>query len=233
MAHDITIRLKCRALFEVLDMSLSEINKQEIVGVSTLSDWKNDDREEFGGIWIKGCKVGEIEKAGEKLKQELQATSVYDEMQKKLTEYNGINKKGHLKLDGLLNVADDNAQLQVQIEADTIMLATIQADWFDAQLLKNSMLSSIMLNNKVKNTPDKVTQSEIKTSSETHKIAKESRFGKSPDTMILNVNGDYTKEELADMSLEDLEKLHHKEQQNLLEATPENEHPKKDKILPQ
>ena len=32
-------------------------------------------------------------------------------------------------------------------------------------------------------------------------VAKEARFGKSPETMILNVNGDYTKQELSEMSL--------------------------------
>ncbi len=57
MAHDITIRFKCRALFEVLDMTLSAIAEQETLGVSTLSELKNDDREEFGGIWIKVVKL--------------------------------------------------------------------------------------------------------------------------------------------------------------------------------
>jgi len=58
MAHDNSIRFRCRALFEVLNMTLSSIAEQETIGISTLSDWKNDDRDEYGGIWIKGCKAG-------------------------------------------------------------------------------------------------------------------------------------------------------------------------------
>ena len=80
------------------------------------------------------------------------------------------------------------------------------------------MLSSIVLNNQVKKDISKVRQTDIKASSEIHKLAKEARFGKSPETMILNVNGDYTKQELSEMSLEDIEKLYFKEQQELIEV---------------
>ncbi len=233
MAHDITIRFKCRALFEVLDMTLSAIAEQETLGVSTLSEWKNDDREEFGGIWIKGCKAGKVDEVSKQLREELQATSVYDEMKDKISRYQGISDDGGMETGGILSIGSDNAQLQAQAELDITMLASVQADYFDAQMFKNSMLSSIVLNNQVKKDVSKVRQSDIKASSEIHKIAKESRFGKSPDTMILNVNGDYTKEELADMSLEDIEKLYFKEQQELIEAKPQNEHPKTDKVLTQ
>ncbi len=222
MAHDITIRFKCRALFEVLNMTLSAISKQEDISLSTLSEWKNDDREEFGNIWIKGCKAGKVDQVSKQLREELQATSVYDEMKDKISHYKGISDKG-METDGILSIGSDNAQLQAQAELDIAMLASVQADYFDAQMFKNSMLSSIVLNNQVKKDVSKIRQADIKASSEIHKIAKESRFGKSPDTMILNVNGDYTKEELSDMSLEDIEKLYFKEQQDLLEIKPKTD----------
>ncbi len=216
MAHNLETRFRCRALFEVMNMTLSDISKQESVGLSTLSDWKNDDREEFGGIWLQGCKAKNVEDTAKKLREELNATSVYDEMKNKLAKYDGVTKEGKLSLDGVLDLASDNQQLQAQIEADVTMLASVQADWFDSQLFKNSMLSSIVLNNQVKKDVTKVKQSEIKASSEIHKLAKEARFGKTPDTVIFNANGEYTKEELSDLSVEEIEKLYLAEQQRLL-----------------
>lgn len=213
MAHDIGIRFKCRALFEVLDMSLSDIAKQEHVGISTLSDWKNDDREEFGGLWVKGSKTAQVDSVAKKLREELRATSVYDEMQKKLTQHYGITEQGSLEATGVLSLDNSNKALQVQAETDVAMLASVQADWFDAQMFKNSLLSSIVLNNQVKKDITKVRQVDIKASSEIHKMAKEARFGKNPDTVIFNANGHYTPEELANMSDAQLEALYLAEKQ--------------------
>lgn len=49
-------------------------------------------------------------------------------------------------------------------------------------------------------------------------MAKEARFGKSPDTVIVNANGNYSVEELNNMSLEQLEKLMREEQRKALIA---------------
>jgi len=218
MAHDPEIRFRCRALFEVMNMTLSDVAKQESVGISTLSDWKNDNREEFGGIWLQGSKSSKVALTKQKLMEELEATSVYDEMKGKLTEYYGITKKGSMTVDGILDIASSNAELQARMETDITLLASIQADYFDSQMFKNSMLSSIVLNNIVKQDITKVKQSDIKASSEIHKIAKEARFGKSPETVIFNVNGEYTAEELNDLSVEQLEQLMKKEQEKALKT---------------
>lgn len=212
MAYDKEIRFRCRALFEVMNMNLSDISKQENVAISTLSDWKNDDRDIYGGIWLQGCKAGKVEQTAKKLREELEATSVYDEMKNKLEDFYGITKKGELEADGTLSIGSDNAKLQARAESDITLLATVQADYFDAQMFKNSMLSSIVLNNQVKKDVTKIKQADIKASSEIHKLAKEARFGKNPDTVIFNANGNYSSEELAEMSIEDLEKLYHAEQ---------------------
>jgi len=217
MAHNVEIRMRCRALFEVMNMNLSEIAEQESVGISTLSDWKNDDREEYGGIWLKGCKAKEVELTAQKLREELQATSVYDEMKSRLSKYRGVTKNGEIEIAGTLDLASSNAELQARVEADMMLLASVQADYFDAQLFKNSMLSSIVLSNQVKNDITKVKQADIKSSSEIHKMAKEARFGKSPETFIFNNNGDYTVEDLEKMSIEQLEKLMKQEEQKVLE----------------
>jgi len=216
MAYDKEIRFRCRALFEVLNMNLTKISEQESIPTATLSDWKNDDREEYGGIWLQGSKASNVEKAAKKLREELRATSVYDEMKNNLGNYYGVTKGGSLEVDGILDLGSDNAQLQAQVETDITMLACIQADYFDAQMFKNSMLSSIVLNNQVKKDITKVRQADIKASSEIHKMAKEARFGKSPDTVIVNANGNYTVEELNNMSLEQLEQLMKQEQQKAL-----------------
>jgi hypothetical protein len=210
MAYDTEIRFRCRALFEVMNMTLSSIAEQEQVPLSTLSDWKNDDREEFGGIWLAGSKASKVTEASKKLREELQATSVYDEVKNSLNKYQGVTDKGGIKADGMLTLASDNHELQKSIEADLIMLGAVQADYFDALLFKNSMLSSIVLSNQVKNDVTKIKQGDIKASSEIHKIAKESRFGKSPETIILGNNGEYTAEELNDLSVEQLEQLQKK-----------------------
>ena len=218
MAHDVEIRFRCRALFEVMNMTLSSISEQESVGVSTLSDWKNDDRVEYGGIWLQGCKAGKIDQTAKKLREELEATSVYDEMKNELNQYYGVTKEGALEVDGMLDLSSSNAEIQARVETDITLLASVGADYFDSQLFKNSMLSSIILSNQVKKDPTKVRQADIKASSEIHKIAKEARFGKNPDTVVFNVNGDYTPEELNGLSLEELELLMNKEKGQTLEA---------------
>lgn len=219
MAYDKEIRFKCRALFEVLDMTLSQIHDQEDVPVATLSDWKNDDREIYGGIWTKGVKAENVAKATERLREELRATSVYDEMKKNVTQFYGVNDKGAIDVSGILDVGSDNAQLQAAIDADVIMLACVNADWFDTQLFKNAMLSSILLSNQAKKDVTKIRQSDIKQSSEIHKIAKEARFGKSPETVIFNNNGNYTPEDLANMTFEQLQQLEKQERQKALLGT--------------
>jgi len=212
MAWDTEIRFRCRALFEVMNMSLSDISKQENVGLSTLSDWKNDDREEYGGIWLKGSKAKKVAETADKLRKELEATSVYDEMKNRISTYHGVTGNGSIEVDGILDIASDNQKIQAQAEADITMLASVQADYFDAQMFKNSMLSSIVLSNQVKKDVSKIKQADIKASSEIHKMAKEARFGKSADTIIFNANGTYSPEELEELTVEQLEELMKQEQ---------------------
>jgi len=218
MAWDVEIRFRCRALFEVMNMTLSDISKQENVGLATLSDWKNDDREEYGGIWLKGSKAGKVEQTAKQLRKELEATSVYDEMKNRITKYHGVTKDGEIEVNGILNLSNSNAELQAKAEADITLLASVQADYFDAQMFKNSMLSSIVLSNQVKKDVTKIKQADIKASSEIHKLAKEARFGKSPDTVIFNNNGDYNIEDLNEMSVEQLEQLMKQEKEKVIES---------------
>lgn len=218
MAYDKEIRFRCRALFEVMNMTLSDISKQEDIGISTLSEWKNDDRDLYGGIWLQGSKSKKVEQTAKKLREELEATSVYDEMKNRLDDYYGITNKGELQVEGILSINSNNKELQAKAELDITMLATVQADYFDAQMFKNSMLSSIVLNNQVKKDITKVKQADIKASSEIHKLAKEARFGKQADTIIFNANGTYTPEELNELSIEQLEALAKEESKKVLEC---------------
>jgi len=224
MAHNKEIRFRCRALFEVMNMTLSQISEQESVPMGTLSEWKNDDREEYGGIWLKGSKAKNVDKTAKKLREELEATSVYDEMKKNIKQHYGVTKDGKINAtEGLLELDNDNTEIQAAVEAEITMLASVQADYFDAQMFKNSMLSSIVLNNQMKKDVTRIKQSDIKQSSEVHKMAKEARFGKTPDTVIFNANGEYTKEELSEMSVEEIEKAYINEQQRLMNEMSEKE----------
>ncbi len=211
MAYNLDTRYRCRALFEVMNMKLKEISEQENIPISTLSEWKNDAREEFGGVWQKGCKVAKVAQAKEQLQEELETTSVYNEMKKSLT--NHYKAKGELNVSDTLDLYSSNEDIQAKAETDMALLGAVQADYFHAQMFKNSLLSSIVLNNQVKKDITKVRQADIKASSEIHKLAMEARFGKSPDTVIFNNNGDYTSEELSSMSIEELERLLQKEEE--------------------
>ena len=53
---------------------------------------------------------------------------------------------------------------------------------------------------------------------EIEKWQREARFGKNPDTVIFNANGNYSAEELNSMSIEHLEQLMKKEAEQTIEA---------------
>lgn len=221
MAHDIEIRFRCRALFEVMNMKLVDISKQENIAMGTLSEWKNDDRKEYGGIWLQGCKAANVKKAATKLKEELEATSIFDEIKGKVKDYSLI-KDDKLEIKTL---EISNQDLAADIEAEVTLLSAINADWFDSKMFRNALYSSALIERKMKKNPDSVKQSDLKMSSDTIRMAKESRFGKSPETVIFNANGEYSKEELDELSLEDIEKLLQKEQSNVIELKAKSEHP--------
>lgn len=176
-------------------------------------------RNAHGGIWVQGCKSQNIEKTAKKLREELEATSVYDEIKNRVKEYN-IVKDDKLEIQ---TIAINNAELQADAEAEITLLATVSSDWFDTKLFRNALYSSSLIERKMRKNPDSVKQSDLKQSSETIKMAKESRFGKTPDTVIFNANGEYSKEELAELSVDEIEKLYIAEQKKLIECTIEKE----------
>ena len=219
MAYDLEIRFKCRTHFEIFEKSLKDISKLENVPISTLSEWKNDDRIDYGGIWIKGIHRDKVKEIDNQLKDELHSTSTYAHLKQSLLS-KGNTEHQDISMDSLLQIKATPDDIRATVEADALMLNAVGLDWYNASLLKNAMLSITVLNNQVKKDITKVRQADIKMSSETIKISKEAQHGKSPDTMILNVNGEYTREELKELSLEDIEKLYHKEQQELLADKP-------------
>jgi len=214
MAYDKEIRFKCRALCEVMNMTLKDISTQESVAIGTLSYWKNDDRPEYGGIWEQGSKSSKIKEVSKKLGEELKLTSIYDEMKSKVSEYN-IIKDDKLQIN---SIAIDNQELQAEAEAETALLGSVGVSWFDSKLLRNALYSTSLIERKAKKDPDSVKQTELKTSSEIVKIAKESIYGKDADTNIniFNKNStSYTKEQLEELTIEEIEQLYKKEQENI------------------
>lgn len=211
MAYELDIRFKCRALYEMYGKNLKEINELETVPVSTLSDWKNDDREEYGGIWIQNSRKDEIGKVAKMLQDEIIESQTYKDLKEKLNKRHGVTPKGELEFNSGIQLKADPREIQAKIEADTLMLGALGIDYFNNALINNAILSQTVLQNQVQKDISKVKQADIKASSEIIKIAKESKYGKDPDTInhfTVQVGKiDYTPEELQNMNVEQLEKV--------------------------
>lgn len=211
MAYDLDIRFKCRALYEMYGKNLKEIYDLESVPVSTLSDWKNDDREEYGGIWVQNSRKDEIGKVAKMLQDEIIESQTYKDLKEKLNKRHGVTPKGELEFNSGIQLKADPREIQAKIEADTLMLGALGIDYFNNALINNAILSQTVLQNQVQKDITRVKQADIKASSEIIKIAKEARYGKDPDTInhfTVQVGKiDYTPEELKNMDIKDLEKV--------------------------
>lgn len=211
MAYDLDIRFKCRALYEMYGKNLKEIYDLESVPVSTLSDWKNDDREEYGGIWVQNSRKDEIGKVAKMLQDEIIESQTYKDLKEKLNKRHGVTPKGELEFNSGIQLKADPREIQAKIEADTLMLGALGIDYFNNALINNAILSQTVLQNQVQKDITRVKQADIKASSEIIKIAKEAKYGKDPDTInhfTVQVGKiDYTPEELKNMDIKDLEKV--------------------------
>ena len=211
MAYDIEIRFKCRALYEMYGKNLKQIYDLESVPVSTLSEWKNDDREEYGGIWLQNSRKEEIGKVAKMLQDEIIESQTYKDLKEKLNKRHGVTPSGQIEFNSGIQLKADPREIQAKIEADTLMLGALGIDYFNNALINNAILSQTVLQNQVQKDITKVKQADIKASSEIIKIAKEARYGKDPDTInhfTVQVGKiDYTPEELKSMDIKDLEKV--------------------------
>ena len=211
MAYDIEIRFKCRALYEMYGKNLKQIYDLESVPVSTLSEWKNDDREEYGGIWVQNSRKDEIGKVAKMLQDEIIESQTYKDLKAKLNKRHGVTPSGQIEFDSGIQLKADPRAIQAKIEADSLMLGALGIDYFNNALINNAILSQTVLQNQVQKDITRVKQADIKASSEIIKIAKEARYGKDPDTInhfTVQVGKiDYTPEELKNMNVDQLEKV--------------------------
>lgn len=211
MAYDLDIRFRCRASYEIYGKNLKEISELEGVPISTLSDWKNDDREEYGGIWIINSKKEELNKVAKLLQDEIIETQTYKDLKASLDKRHGVTQKGEIEFSSGIKLSANPKEIQAKIEADTLLLGALGIDYFNNALIHNAILSQAVLQNQVQKDITKVKQLDIKASSEIIKIAKEARYGKEADTVnnfTVQVGKiDYTPEELKNMNVEQLEKV--------------------------
>lgn len=211
MAYDLDIRFRCRTHYEMYGKNLKEICDLESVPVSTLSDWKNDDREEYGGIWIQNSRKDEIGKVAKMLQDEIIESQTYKDLKENLRKRHGVTPTGELEFNSGIQLRANPKEIQAKIEADTLMLGALGIDYFNNALINNAILSQTVLQNQVQKDITKVKQADIKASSEIIKIAKEARYGKDPDTInhfTVQVGKiDYTPEELKNMNVDQLEKV--------------------------
>ncbi len=211
MAYDLDIRFRCRTHYEMYGKNLKEICDLESVPVSTLSDWKNDDREEYGGIWIQNSRKDEIGKVAKMLQDEIIESQTYKDLKENLRKRHGVTTTGELEFNSGIQLKANPKEIQAKIETDTLILGALGIDYFNNALINNAILSQTVLQNQVQKDITKVKQADIKASSEIIKIAKEARYGKDPDTInhfTVQVGKiDYTPEELKNMNVDQLEKV--------------------------
>ena len=211
MAYDLDIRFRCRTHYEMYGKNLKEIKDLESVPVSTLSEWKNDDRVEYGGIWILNGRKDEISKVARMIQNEIVESQAYKDLKENLNKRHGITPKGEIEFNSGIQLKATPQEIQAKIEADTIMLGALGIDYFNNALINNAILSQTVLQNQVQKDITRVKQADIKASSEIIKIAKEARYGKDPDTInhfTVQVGKiDYTPEELKNMNVDQLEKV--------------------------
>lgn len=211
MAYELDIRFRCRTHYEMYGKNLKEIKDIENVPVSTLSEWKNDDRVEYGGIWILNSRKDEIGKVAKMIQDEIVESQAYKDLKEGLNKRHGVTVKGEIEFNSGIQLKATPQEIQAKIEADTIMLGALGIDYFNNALINNAILSQNVLQNQVTKDITKVKQADIKASSEIIKIAKEARYGKDPDTInhfsFQIGKYDYTDEELKGMDVKDLEKV--------------------------
>lgn len=211
MARALDIRFRCRASYEIYGKNLKDISELESVPISTLSDWKNDDREEYGGIWIQNSRKEEIGKVAKMLQDEIIETQTYKDLKANLSKRHGVTKLGELEFNSGIQLKADPREIQAKIEADTLLMGALGIDYFNNALINNAILSQTVLQNQVQKDITKVRQIDIKASSEIIKIAKEAKYGKDPDTInnftVQVGKVDYTPEELKNMNVDQLEKV--------------------------
>jgi hypothetical protein len=162
MAHEIDIRFLCRTHYEMYGKNLKEINALENIPVSTLSEWKNDDREEYGGIWILNSRKDEIEKLSKMLQKELTETQAYKDLKEGLNKRHGVTVKGEIEFNSGIQLKATPQEIQAKIEADTIMLGALGIDYFNNALINNAILSQNVLQNQVTKDITKVKQADSK-----------------------------------------------------------------------
>jgi len=221
MAYDLDKRFRCRAAYEIYGKNLKEISSLEDVPISTLSDWKNDTREEYGGIWVQNSKKEELGKVAKALQDEIIQTQTYKDLKDSLNKKHGFNPS-EIEFNSGVVLKGNPREIQAKIEADTLILGALGIEYFNNALINNAILSQTVLQNQVQKDITKVKQLDIKSSSEIIKIAKEARYGKDPDTInhfsIQVGKIDYSPEELKNMSVEQLEKVLANLEKKVLEA---------------
>jgi len=221
MAYDLDTRFRCRASYEIYGKNLKEISLLEDVPISTLSDWKNDTREEYGGVWVQNSKKEELGKVAKALQEEIIQTQTYKDLKENLNKKHGFNPS-EIEFNSGIALKGNPREIQAKIEADTLMLGALGIEYFNNALINNAILSQTVLQNQVQKDITKVKQLDIKSSSEIIKIAKEARYGKDPDTInhfsIQVGKIDYSPEELKNMSVEQLEKVLANLEKKVLEA---------------
>lgn len=184
MAYDVATKERARDHFEIHAQTLKEIGKIMGIPVTTLSDWKRE------GNWIAGKLKGKIGEVRQKMMDNIHKDPIYQTIKKEVTEELGK-----------LTVSPADAVI-IDSRAEKIMLEAIGIERFNAFAMEGVLNANMIMKNL--KAIDKLQLRDIESYMRTMGMGKDIIFGKNPEIMIMNNNGDMKVEDLGALSTEQL-----------------------------
>lgn len=217
MAYSNELKQRARDYFEIHGKKLKEISAIVKVPESTLSEWKNDTTQP-SGVWVKGRLKGRVDEESQKMNDELRNSQAFKELEQNLIKEFRIARYNAC---GQYIIKESEDTRIARQRAETIILQAMSQDYLDAKAHDGLEVADQILQDMKKN-PELAKMSDVKSYVEIIKTIKEMRFGKSPDTLILNQNGngEWSAEAMAVMDSEKLRQLiaEKKKKETLVEA---------------
>lgn len=217
MAYSNELKQRARDYFEIHEKKLKDISIILKVPESTLSEWKNDVTQP-SGVWVKGRLKERVDEESQKMNDEIRNSSAFKELEEKLKKE---FRAARYNACGQYIINEDEDTRIARTRAETIILNAMSQDYLDAKAHDGLEVADQILMD-MKNNPELAKMSDVKSYVDIVKTIKEMRFGKSPDTVIFNQNGqgEWSAESMATLSTEKIRQMleEKKKKETLVEA---------------